>query len=177
MSVSTPRRSRRFQPILAVPSTVKSSGGATWSSQPIKSRPATHDDLDYEEDWDDGRVATTTFYGSLSLDAVTRAPRSYGRLLKGKGKVKEVGDEIKLGDTVLVQTAAPRPSLGVVVAMWGVSIERGEGEGEEEEAETEKMRVRLHWFTQPWELPRVRAKHDHLDVCTPLSCFTTPMLT
>lgn len=170
MTTSTPRRSRRYQPILSAATSIATDAAIRWSSDPVKSRTTIREDLnlDHDEDWNSGNT-TTTFYKSMTRISTTRSQRTYGKSQKGKAKAKEEEDEIQLGDTVLVETSGKRPSVGVVVAMWGIKLETrastfGEDETEDVEEEEEKLRVRIHWFTQPSELPTVRAKRDHLPV-------------
>jgi hypothetical protein len=35
---------------------------------------------------------------------------------------------------------------------------------EEREDDSSQMMVRVHWFQHPYELPRIRAKREHLEV-------------
>ena len=96
------------------------------------------------------------------------------------------GEVFRIGDTVLVDTQnSSFPSVGVIVALWQPRTNSGselsdmdtDGEGEGGNIRNPKdgkwwvrtdnkpqPRVRVHWFVQPSELPKVRAPRDHAAV-------------
>jgi origin recognition complex subunit 1 len=188
---STPRRSRRHlaQPI--VQDEIFAGGNATtgayeWTSDPIATRSTLADDLYGEDDqiWNESNPGDTTFYTSYVYDAGSapgrKATKSKSTIKKGKGK--QAGPiEYHIGDTVLVTTMAREPSVAVITGMWMTAFSSAKGqednESEDEEAEVnageerpskiqERMVVRLHWFTRPKELARVRSKRTAFDVST-----------
>ncbi|KAH7907455.1 P-loop containing nucleoside triphosphate hydrolase protein [Hygrophoropsis aurantiaca] len=141
----TPRRSKRYQPLLT-PSRAKSLSPeyASWIGEPCYTRPSVADDCSILADEDqhsgDLDTHTTLFYSAFRR----RKDRFSGRQ----------GDEVyRVGDTVLVKTVAKMLSVGVLLAMWEVAARDGHAPN---------MSIRIHWFLRPDELPRVRAKREHL---------------
>ncbi|KAI0804824.1 hypothetical protein BC629DRAFT_1211852 [Irpex lacteus] len=86
------------------------------------------------------------------LNAPTK--RVYG---KAKARPSLARDELKIGDTVLVElgggSTSREPSVAVVTGVWKVMI------GEEVFC----VNVGVHWFVRPSQLPRVRAAREHLE--------------
>ena len=97
----------------------------------------------------------TRFYASLSMGAgesttgIQRAKKVYG-----KQKVNVVVDELKVGDTVLVNAMNNNPSVCVLVSIWKVY------DGDEEKW----TNLRVHWFSREADLPRHRSQRDILQV-------------
>ncbi|KZT42160.1 P-loop containing nucleoside triphosphate hydrolase protein [Sistotremastrum suecicum HHB10207 ss-3] len=143
--MSTPRRSKRFQPLLSRrPDLLKEKCHYTWIGEPTLVRPtedADHTPPDEDEDERDNDQETT-FYGGFTR---------HSKNVKTSGSIS---DRFMLGDTVLVKTMARVPSVAVLVAMWQVQSREGGDEVPE-------MRIKVHWFLRPTELPGVRAKRKH----------------
>ncbi|KAK7460371.1 Origin recognition complex, subunit 1 [Stygiomarasmius scandens] len=159
MSVpQTPRRSKRFQPIVSSPrKSSKKSSTSTWcpDSQLLYTRPLDpQKDLLQEEleTWNDEEDLETRFYDSYRTRKLAHMKR------KGRGKEKE-SDYIayRVGDTVLVETdrvfAKKTPSIAVITGMWETDFQS--------EQDVEKIRLGIHWFVRPNELPSIRAKREY----------------
>ncbi|EIN10097.1 P-loop containing nucleoside triphosphate hydrolase protein [Punctularia strigosozonata HHB-11173 SS5] len=173
------RRSRRFQPVVAVtPSKAVSLAGKStkfaWTSDAILERPTTLDDL-YDEETLQGLeedvTPTNTYYDSLE-----RLETSRGKS-KGAAKAPEITQRFAVGDTILVDTPSiyptiRKPSIGVIVSMWRVIWH-----GEEDVDEQATMRVRVHWFLRPTELASVRARRDHREDEIYLSLESSAVIT
>jgi origin recognition complex subunit 1 len=180
MSSYTPRRSRRFQPIVSsapLGALQLTDESYAWSSEPVQTRPAQAEDFLHDEDganFDEEHPGETTFYSSYQhrVDSGTVKPATG----KGKGKAPVRGEpeEYTVGDTVLVKTSTAKPSVAVIVAMWSAPVPapaKGSDDDDEEDAEDEeedgpknRMVIQVHWFLQPSELPTYRAKRESADV-------------
>ncbi|KAH8112691.1 P-loop containing nucleoside triphosphate hydrolase protein [Phellopilus nigrolimitatus] len=156
----TPRRSRRFQPLVASGSDLDSaSSRIVWLGVPLRARDARATDLHDEDAFDADADAETAFYsGFVRLDAVK------------KKAARE--DTYRVGDTVLVKTQAKLPSVGVIVAMWEVRAQE-DSDGEHDVYK----KVKIHWFLRPTELPSIRARREHLENEIYLSLSSTAILT
>ncbi len=95
------------------------------------------------------------FSTTTKLNAGALPRRVYG---KAKARPSLARDELKIGDTVLVElgggSTSREPSVAVVTGVWKVMI------GEEVFC----VNVGVHWFVRPSQLPRVRAAREHLEV-------------
>lgn len=145
MDVQTPRRSKRYQPLVDTRVTDEDEGNCAWLGSSIFSRETRADDL-HEEDIFGDEETETVFY------------EGFTRINYEKRKTV-VDDEFNVGDTVLVKTQAKLASVGVIVAMWEVRV-KGDSDGQKV-----YQKVKIHWFLRPSELPSVRARRDHLQVC------------
>jgi origin recognition complex subunit 1 len=164
---STPRRSKRFQPVVAVTpsrhtSLVAKACTFTWSSNTTLERKTTADDL-YDEETLDGDAEheppTTIFY-----DALQRISSPHPTT-KGKSNAHGTTSTFAVGDTILVDTPSiyptvRRPSIGVIISMWEI-FWSGADDEDEQRGGQDHMRVRVHWFLRPTELASVRARRDH----------------
>lgn len=151
----TPRRSKRYQPLVATASTSRydSELPVTFLGEAIFTRDAKPDDL-HDEDCVvlDGETAQTCFYGGFLRLRQALPKRERGESETGKN------EEFRVGDTVLVQTQSRLPSIGVIVAIWEVAVD------DEENESRKHQKVKVHWFLRPNELATVRAKRDHEEV-------------
>ncbi|KAI5120698.1 hypothetical protein M0805_007661 [Coniferiporia weirii] len=160
IEVQTPRRSRRFQPLVAGRDTVSDLENTTvWLSVPVAERDVRTTDLHEEDTIDADEEAETIFY------------KGFVRVTIGKKSTDEP-DKFHVGDTVLVKTQARLPSVGVIVAMWEVRAK----DGDDEQKDAFK-KVKIQWFLRPTELPNVRAKRDHLEHEIYFSLSSTAILT
>ncbi|TFK49740.1 P-loop containing nucleoside triphosphate hydrolase protein [Heliocybe sulcata] len=169
----TPRRSRRYQPILTAPPVrvdLDEDYTYSWCSDPVHIRTSEYEDAGEEEGlFEDKAQAQTVFYDSFTRRQAPEVAKTAGRgRARGKGKAKEVegqAETFSVGDTVLIATNAKKPSVGVIVAMWQVQAgeEEVEREDDDEQGGEGKMKVKVHWFLRPTELAGVRAKRDHLE--------------
>jgi len=141
----TPRRSKRHHPVVFTtgnPSSLSQARHDKWASPPLHTRSATSADLvDDEESTVD---ATTSFYSDF-----LRSSRATGR--SGKGPSSE---KYSIGDTVLLATNVQRPSIGVIIALWEVSMPVTDSH----------LFANIHRFLRPAELARTRTKREHLEV-------------
>lgn len=137
----TPRRSKRFQPLVDLGVSYDDEERCVWLGSPIRDRDTEPGDLHDEDTFDDDEETQTFFYESFS-----QADRN--------------GDDVEygIGDTVLVRTQAKLPSVGVIVAMWEVRLKNNSDD------ETVYQKIKVHWFLRHTELPKVRAKREYLDV-------------
>ena len=162
----TPRRSKRYQPLVASASTSKINRElpVTFLGDAIFTRDAKTDDLHDEDcvDLEEEENAQTNFYGGFRK---SRTRQSTSKKPHNDGGENE---EFRVGDTVLVQTHSRLPSIGVVVAIWEVIVV-----GEEGSEEQKYQKVKVHWFLRPNELATVRAKRDHEEVCSRCSTPST----
>jgi origin recognition complex subunit 1 len=161
---ATPRRSRRHLAQPLVPTTLLGDASAdyTWATAPLGARPAVREDLPVDDDTESATPGTTTFYGAYTHD-VARQVQKIKRAKKARGALP-ANTTYAPGDTVLVKSLSKEPSIAVITAMWSVSLlPSGEESSEDDDGgggakPRELMAVRLHWFTRPQELPRVRHK-------------------
>ncbi|EJD07069.1 P-loop containing nucleoside triphosphate hydrolase protein [Fomitiporia mediterranea MF3/22] len=156
--IHTPRRSKRYQPLVdTAGSSNEGEERCTWIGSPIQSRESQVTDLHEEDSFDEDTDTETAFY------------EAFLRKKFNKQKVVEQ-EEFAVGDTVLVRTQAKLPSVGVIVAMWEVrAMDRSE-------QQRVYQKVKIHWFLRPTELPRVRAKRDHLENEVYFSLASTAIL-
>jgi origin recognition complex subunit 1 len=170
MSALSSASSNQYHATAALPASNSVLFHESWTGSELSSRPTTTDDLDPAEDWDATKPCTTSFYTAFSRPVgAQKQVRTYGRASRTKDR--EENKVFTVGETVLVRTSAPKPSVGLIIGMWGIKVDEDQREDQQDEEdddepEEERMRVLIHWFTQPWELPRVRAKRDHLEVST-----------
>lgn len=164
--LATPRRSKRFQPLVTpVKTDAFLDKSAVWTEDPFYIRPTTLEDyqvLQEDEGWQPGLGMQTAFRKSFKRTKYT-APASRKSLSARRSRT-EVGETetFEVGDTVLVKTQFTKhPSVGVIASMWEFQG------GEDWEDDKSHMMVRIHWFQHPSELPRVRAKRDHFEVSVP----------
>ncbi|OCB88170.1 P-loop containing nucleoside triphosphate hydrolase protein [Sanghuangporus baumii] len=140
--ILTPRRSKRFQPVVDLGFSYGAEDKCVWLGPPIHERDTLAGDLHEEDTFeDDDEETETAFYNGFS-----RADRNGNTT------------EFEIGDTVLVKTQAKLPSVGAIVAMWEV---RPKNDGDDE---TVYQKIKVHWFLRHAELPKVRAKRKYLDV-------------
>ncbi|KAL0068798.1 Origin recognition complex, subunit 1 [Marasmius tenuissimus] len=173
---TTPRRSKRGQPIVTSPSKVNRGKKATWVSEAVHTR-RTDPEFDLfgsefdrwreQMEEDEGRESEhqhiTRFYNQIEISNPMSAMgrRTSKGKAKGKGKVRDVDDTMtyKIGDTVLVETfnymhmAKKVPNVAVIMDMWETDFEGPE--------DMSKMKVLIHWFVRPTELPTFRAKRNY----------------
>ena len=161
VDAQTPRRSRRFQPLVG-----RRRGGdsdddeildgcetVSWTGAPInvrETRPSDLHDEDRftaEEESEEDAKAETRFYAGFTKAVMVPTGNKKRKISKDV--------DFSIGDTVLVQTQAKQPSVGVIVALWEVRMPGEEGE------EKVYMKVKVHWFLRPEELASVRAKKTH----------------
>lgn len=160
-TTSTPRRSKRFQPLLSRrPDTSNSKAHYAFIGDPIlswRTRASdlleSHDRLNEAEDEED-EERETNFYGGF-----VRNLKEKNTKLTASDKEKE--ERFLQGDTVLVKTVARVPSVAVLVSMWQV---HSSSSSSSEDEEVPEMRIKVHWFLRPTELPGVRAKRTHRPV-------------
>ncbi|KAL5526336.1 ORC1 [Sanghuangporus sanghuang] len=153
--VLTPRRSKRFQPVVDLGFSYGAEDKCIWLGPPIHERDTLAGDLHEEDTFeDDDEETETAFYNGFS-----RADRNGSTT------------EFEIGDTVLVKTQAKLPSVGAIVAMWEV---RPKNDGDDE---TVYQKVKVHWFLRHAELPKVRAKRKYLDNEIYFSLSGTAILT
>lgn len=168
--VSTPlRRSKRGQPIVAVSADTLDSDAPLNLPEPVFKRTTRSEDL-YQEDIEalnrrDVSIEDleTHFYDRLSMrmHGVKRTLKTYGKSQRDRSSNVAAEDIYKIGDAVLVKSAARDPSVAVVVAIWNIV-------GPEVQ---QSVRVLLHWFLRPSELAGIRAARKHEEVKNP-SIFT-----
>lgn len=158
--VTPSRRSKRFQPLVTpVKTDAFVDKTVIWTDAPCYIRPTVYEDyqvLQEDEGWQPGPGVQTVFRKSFKR-AKNTAPASRKGLSR-RGSTIEA-ETFEVGDTVLVKTQSTRhPSVGVIASMW-------EFQGKEiREDDSPQMMVRVHWFQHPSELPRIRAKREHLEV-------------
>lgn len=158
--VSTPlRRSKRGQPIVAVSADTLDSDAPLNLPEPVFKRTTRSEDL-YQEDIEalnrrDVSIEDleTHFYDRLSMrmHGVKRTLKTYGKSQRDRSSNVAAEDIYKIGDAVLVKSAARDPSVAVVVAIWNIV-------GPEVQ---QSVRVLLHWFLRPSELAGIRAARKH----------------
>ncbi|KAL5504368.1 ORC1 [Sanghuangporus vaninii] len=153
--VLTPRRSKRFQPIVDFGFSYGAEDKCVWLGPPIHERDTLAGDLHEEDTFeDDDEETKTVFYNGFS-----RADRNGNNI------------QFEIGDTVLVKTQAKLPSVGVIVAMWEVQPKN------DSDDETVYQKVKVHWFLRHTELPKVRAEREYLDNEIYFSLSGTAILT
>ncbi len=175
MSVpTTPRRSKRFQPLLSPSKRQKTSTPppVSWASAPVYERPTVveADLFDEEqtriaedEDSADYSTYTTFYYDELLRYSTPQRAKGRGRISKAKS---EPAERYKVGDTVLVTTASRHPSIAVISGMWEVKPLDGvdrEDSGEEVDPE-DAFKIRIHWYLRHSDLPKIRAAREHYEV-------------
>ena len=157
LDIQTPRRSKRYQPLVAGPSSSKHDRHipVTFLGEAVYSRVAKADDLHDEDDVDleEEEGAETHFYEAFSKQM------KHQNVLKRKSDNDNESEEFRVGDAVFVKTQSKLPSVGVIVSMWEVQI------SDEEVEKRVYQKVKVHWFLRPNELPSVRAKRAHREVC------------
>jgi origin recognition complex subunit 1 len=147
MAVSTPqtpRRSKRHHPTVFTtgnPSSLSQPYRDECASSPLHTRSTTFADLVDDEEPIDG--ASTSFYSSVLRSS--RAPDKIGKV---------AFEKFSIGDTVLLATNFRSPSIGVIIALWKVSIA----------VKDSQTFAKVHWFLRPAELARSRVKREHLEV-------------
>ena len=165
----TPRRSRRYQPLVSNAAASEDEEEISWLGIPIYERETRATDLHEEDTFDSDTELQTTFYNGFSKQTSASASGPS----KGPGRSKRLVEEkskFYIGDTVLVKTQAKLPSIGVIIAIWEVHAKdddddeaantrnRRKGKGEEEDEEEEGVpkvyqKVKVQWFLRPSELP------------------------
>lgn len=122
----------------------------------------------------------------LASTATSHLRDSNGKKRPITGAKKGDEETFCIGDTVLVDTQnSSYPSVGVIVALWqpytngdselndadvGGDSDDGNDTVHKHEKWWERIdnnpqpRIRVHWFVQPSELPKVRAPRDHAAV-------------
>ncbi|KAL4262528.1 ORC1 family protein [Pleurotus pulmonarius] len=174
MSVpTTPRRSKRFQPLLSPSKRQYTSTPppVSWASTPVYERPTVveADLFDEEqtriaegEDSADYSTYTTFYYDELLRYSTPQRAKGRGRISKAKS---EPAERYKVGDTVLVTTASRHPSIAVISGMWEVKpldgVDREDG-GEEADPE-DAFKIRIHWYLRHSDLPKIRAAREHYE--------------
>ena len=186
------RRSRRGTgvPLILQPSAATSTNATT--DEPVYVRPTDlgrdlelhqYEELQAEEDnavesvghSGTGRSLETRFYESFrktnESSGVGAGPSEIKRpkYVYGKQKRKATGQEeeeraFRVGDTVLVDTASRKPSVGVLVAICKVfDIDASEGE-DEQSAAARWTNLRVRWFSRVSDLPQHRLQRETLKV-------------
>lgn len=155
-ATTPPRRSSRIiQTTLSVKPVRSYKRGYTWTWPTDR---LASSELDVGEDFDE----THEFYAGIYRSDPTLS----------KSKRKKTEESFRVGDTVLVNTRkGSYPSIGVIVALWqpheASESEDSDSDGGDRyfyERTSNQPRVRIHWFVQPSELPKVRAPRDHVAV-------------
>lgn len=147
------RRSTRksHQPGVQTSPEARSGASYKWHGEPIYTRTVqsqpTYASTDESEGEEDGQWDAPFYGGVARLREDT-----------GKGKRKPSQETFKVGDTVLVNTSARYPSVGVIVELWQ------EGLAETSSHPESAMKVKVHWFLRPNELAAVRASRSHQKV-------------
>lgn len=166
------RRSKRFQPVVAVTPRFANLAGKSatyaWGGSAIFERDAVLDDL-YDEETleEEEEVRKSAFFEALTRTTA----KGKGRKGKGKDRAVEETATFKIGDMILIDTpniypTVRKPSVAVIVAMWHVDWPNDEDLEEDAHLQS-SMRIRVHWFLRPSELASVRARRDHLEVSNP----------
>ncbi|KAF7424044.1 Origin recognition complex, subunit 1 [Pleurotus ostreatus] len=172
---TTPRRSKRFQPLLS-PSKrqdIHTPPPVSWARAPIHERPTVVEtDLFDEEqariaeadDPTDYSTCTTLYYDEL-IRYSTPPQRSKARSRASKQSKSEPAERYKVGDTVLVTTASRHPSIAVISGMWEVKPSDGmeENDGGEEGDPEDAFKIRIHWYLRHSDLPKIRAAREHYE--------------
>lgn len=159
--VTPSRRSKRFQPLVTpVKTGAFIDKSAVWTDDsPFYVRPTVLEDyqvLQEDEGWQPNPGMQTAFRKSFQRNRTT-APVSR-KARRPRIETAEI-ETFEVGDTVLVKTQFTRnPSVGVIASMWEF-----QGSHDREDGKSH-MLVRIHWFQHPSELPRIRAKREHLEV-------------
>ncbi|OJA08263.1 hypothetical protein AZE42_02066, partial [Rhizopogon vesiculosus] len=160
--VTPSRRSKRFQPLVTpVKTDAFLDKSAVWTDNPFYTRPTALEDyqvLQEDEGWKPDPGIQTAFRKSFkrtkSTVPVSRKASSARRSWTEAAET----ETFEVGETVLVKTQfTQHPSVGVIASMW--EFQGGEGW----EDDKSHMMVRIHWFQHPSELPRIRAKREHLE--------------
>ena len=170
--VSTPlRRSRRGQPIAAIPLDASTSKASINTHDPVFKRMTRTEDL-YPEDIEalnEREIPIedleTHFYDRLVRDSGPSAKSSikaYGKKKQRRKSQTVTDDTYHIGDTVQIKSSAREPSIAVIVAIWSII-------GPEIQP---TVRVLIHWFLTASDLPRVRAARTHVEVSHPNPCTT-----
>jgi len=180
---TTPRRSSRIiQTGLSVKParSFKRSYAWTWPQKCL-------DSADVDVPASDEEDAHAFFPAIIRRDPSATGPNptttSRIRLKSAGASKQDAGEVFRIGDTVLVDTQnSSFPSVAVIVALWQPRTNGGselsdtdtDGDGEGGNPRDGKWWVRtddkpqpcvrVHWFVQPSELPKVRAPRDHAAV-------------
>ncbi|KAF8323765.1 P-loop containing nucleoside triphosphate hydrolase protein [Clavulina sp. PMI_390] len=162
---TTPRRSSRIvQKGLTVRPVRSFKRGYTWK---WPDEPLASSEVDVPaEDADDALHFYSGIYrqdpsaaSSSSNQAASSAKQATKR--KGRGRPKASsnvsnnndGEAFRIGDTILVNTRkGSYPSVGVILSLW---------QPKPSEGSDSVPRIRVQWFVQPSELPKVRADREH----------------
>ncbi|THV01003.1 P-loop containing nucleoside triphosphate hydrolase protein [Dendrothele bispora CBS 962.96] len=154
----TPRRSKRFQPIVSSPrksSTKDLTSSWCNADHILYTRPLDpqkdllQEELDGWENEESKEKYETRFYDSYQTRKLAH--------MKRKKSTRNDSDVVtyRVGDTVLVETdrvfTKRTPSVAVITGMWETDYRATE----------EKIRLGIHWFVRPNELPSVRAKREY----------------
>lgn len=162
---ATPRRSKRFQPIIDFAGPSSSTHEAVrWVDEPLYTRTTQAIDLHEEDEIESLDDAQTSLYRTF-----TRASQEHGLSKKRKSTndVKAEDVTFRVGDTVLVKSLAKLPSVAVIVSMWEVRTK------DEDDEEITLQKVKVHWFLRGSELPTVRArKEKHAQVSVSVLAYT-----
>ena len=149
---TTPRRSKRFQPIIDTdgpgPSTHET---VEWLDEPLHCRTAQVIDLHEEDEIESLEDAQTSLYRAFTRNSQGRGP---SRKRKSVTAANTDEDVFHVGDTVLVKSQAKLPSVAVIVSLWEVRAK------DEDDDEIVLQKVKVHWFLRPSELPTVRARKE-----------------
>lgn len=154
---NTPRRSKRYQPLVEFSTNRGDSAAGTvsWLGASIHIRATRGTDLHEEDEIDSLEDAETEFYLGFSRITSTQSSAKKRKTITSEGNV------FRVGDTVLVKSQAKHPSVAVIVALWDVKTKDGEVDG------LLPQKVKVHWFLRGSELPSVRAKKEkHAQVRT-----------
>ncbi|KAJ6491836.1 P-loop containing nucleoside triphosphate hydrolase protein [Mycena vitilis] len=153
------RRSKRGQPIAVVSSSAPSAD-QKWHGNSVYER-AMEPELDMLPDRFAAREEQPA---NERVEYKTSFYNAFQRKERGGSPVFSVGDTVAV-KTEAIYRRDKKPSIAVIVAMWGLVPEQQDDreDDEEEEEESKKMMVRLHWFLRPAELATVRVKRDHLE--------------
>ena len=187
MAETPTRRSKRFQPLVTHthPNTWSSRDASTfWASQPCHTRPSIPDDYEVlredEPSWIPIQGTHTVFYTSFARLRPSAKPGSR-RTIESKTNSKRKSNTtvceererevFSVGDTVCIETelASRGNSVAVIVSMWELTTDPEE---DMDHQPGPPMFVRVHWFERPFELPSIRPKREHYEVCTK-SAFTS----
>lgn len=162
------RRSKRGQPLVSEPTLLQVPNLADAAlALPVFTRTTQPNDL-YEEEQEAEDLAFETLETRFYAKFVRREPTANRRVSRGDGKARSGAasaddsdrlrvEEFKIGDPVVVKTLSKEPSIAIIAAIWEV-VQEGE-------PDDKGLRVMVHWFSRPSELPAIRARREHLEVC------------
>ena len=137
-----------------------------WVGEPVCTRAANKDDFAEERDDENEESESKLHYEFWFYNAFERVVSPNFNSSRRKARTRGDTDETEMyevGDTVLINSSAKLPSIGVITSMWEL---KRKGHGGDDEREPEDLiNVKVHWFLRPTELPRIRAHRVYYEVC------------